>query len=485
MIENVSITASNVNTQNNNLLNRPKPVTDPLTVQNLPGEQLSPERVNPAISNAEANFNANKNNFMFNPDSIINQLAQAIEATPAMADNMKKLLLDKNFINKNIKNLPELKKYFDEFIDSINMDKNKMLDFIKFQQKNSTKFNGEFFDYLRNLLSESGNKDLKSLTANFLKSYDCFMSQRETTDAIKTILTNITEALPDILKETFQSISDKLITDNPEASADINLDLLKNHIIPYLSKYITKTNDFGLIRDYISVLIHNVVRLESGSREVFSDDIENLFNYLKLNYKLSDEEIQNLKQLIVTQYKTEMSKSEDTINNIFELIEKGISEESNISVKTAFQNVEQSLLVNSNVQIPLVHIFLPVNFEGVFMFSEFWFSKVTEEEHKKNGRHEKIENIDVYNMFLTFDIEDVGYFETVAIYKENTLQIEIFTPSVLSARSEEISTAISDIITKNGLKPKKIFISECKQKRKFNEVFKNQTIKNRGINVFA
>lgn len=487
MIENVSITAANINTQtnNNNLQNRPKPVTDPLAVQKLPIEQISPQRVNQTISNAESNFNAQKDNFLFNPDSIMNQLSQALELTPAMAENMRKLILDKGFLNKNIKNNPELKMYFDEFLKGITMDKSKMLEFIKFQQNNHTKFSGEFFQYLRQAIHDAPHENFKDLAGNFLKSYDCFLTQGQTTETIKNILENITKALPNILKETFQDMSSKLILDNPESSADLNLDLLKNEIIPYLSKYTAKTNDFGIIRDYISVLIHNVVRLEAGNKDSFSLNIENLFNYLKLNFDLGEEQLAKLKQALITQYRAQGNKSNNAIDYMFKMIEKGMNDDSNVANKTVFEGIEQSLLLNSNVQIPLAHIFLPVNFMGTFMFSELWFGKIVEEERKKGSRTNELVRTDVYNMFITFDIDNVGYFETVAVCKDDKLQLELFIPPVLNNRNQEILDAISKIITKNGLKPEKLFVSECSRRRKFNEVFKTNLAKDRGINVFA
>lgn len=487
MIENVSVTAANINTQtnNNNLNNRPKPVADPLAVQKLPIEQINPQRVNQTISNAESNFNAQKNNYLMNPDSIMNQLTQALELTPPMAENMRKLLLDKSFLNKNIKNNPELKMYFEKFLEGIKMDKGKMLEFIKFQQHNSTKFSGEFFNYLRQAVNTAPHESFKDLAGNFLKSYDCFLNQATTTEAIKTILDNITQALPKILHETFEDMSSKLLLSNPESSSDINLDLLKNEIIPYLSKYVAKTNDFGLVRDYISVLIHNVVRLEAGSKDNFSMSIENLFNYLKLNFKLEDKEIANLKQLLVTQYRSEGDKSNNAIDYMFKMIDEGMKDTTNVANKTVFEGIEQSLLVNENVQIPLAHIFLPVNFQGTFMFSELWFGKIIEEEKKKGKSTNEIIRTEVFNMFLTFDIDNVGYFETVAVCRDDKLQLELFIPPVLNSRNKEILAAISTIISKNGLKPEKLFVSECSKKRKFNEVFKSNVAKDRGINVFA
>jgi len=282
MLENIKITANNINTTNNNL-NRPKM---PEKSENLsPFDILDPNIVNKSLKQEGASFN-NQGNIAYNPNSIFVKFLQSLDLAPTLIENMRKILLSKQFINSNIKNNPILKLFFEEFVKDISMDNEKMLDFIKFQHNNYTKFSGEFFDFIRDALKANPNDDFKNLVGSFMKSYDCYLSTDETTKALANILNQISINMPDILKDTFESMTKKLLVDNPESSADINLNLLKNEIVPYLGKYISKTNDFGIIRDYISVLIHNIVRLEKGLKDNFSNNVDNLFNYIKYSFNL-------------------------------------------------------------------------------------------------------------------------------------------------------------------------------------------------------
>jgi len=144
-------------------------------------------------------------------------------------------------------------------------------------------------------------------------------------------------------------------------------------------------------------------------------------------------------------------------------------------------------LVSNNVQIPLIHIFLPVNYNGVFMFSELWINKeifddkVNDENEKENEK----ENSETFKIFLTFDIDNIGYFETIIFSKNNKISLDIFVPNALKGLTNKIKDDITNIVKKNNLNISNIYVNECTKQRKFNEVFSTKFIKERGINVIA
>ncbi len=483
MLENIKITANNINTTNNNL-NRPKM---PERSENLsPFDILDPNIVNKSLKQEGASFN-NQGNIAYNPNSIFVKFLQSLDLAPTLIENMRKILLSKQFINSNIKNNPLLKLFFEEFVKDISMDNEKMLDFIKFQHNNYTKFSGEFFDFIRDALKANPNDDFKNLVGSFMKSYDCFLSTDETTKALANILNQISINMPDFLKDTFEAMTKKLLVDNPESSADINLNLLKNEIVPYLGKYISKTNDFGIIRDYISVLIHNIVRLEKGLKDNFSNNVDNLFNYIKYSFNLSEKDISDLRYALINNFRGHSNIKNNSLDFMFKLIDSGIKDSNNYINKTTFESIEESLLVCNNVQIPLIHIFLPVNYNGVFMFSELWINKeiFDDKVNDENGKENEKENSETFKIFLTFDIDNIGYFETIIFSKNNKISLDIFVPNALKSLTNKIKDDITNIVKKNNLNVSNIYVNECTKQRKFNEVFSTKFIKERGINVIA
>ncbi len=484
MVENIKITASNINNAQNNL-NRPKAPEKPELLS--PFDMLDPNSVNKAIKEEGAGFN-NQNNIAYNPNSVFEKFLKTLDIAPSLVDGMKKLLLNKQFFNENIKSNPVLKAFFEEFIKDIETDEEKLLEFIKFQHNSYTKFSGAFFNFLRDSLATNPDDNFKKLAGNFMKAYDAYLSIDDTTNAIANTLDHIKDNIPSILKDTFAALVDKFITNNPDNSVDINLALLKNDIIPFLGKYVAKTNDFGEIRDYISALIHNIVRLEAGEQSSFTNSTESLFNYIKYNFNLTDSELSDLRHSLITNFRNYSDLKNNALELMFKMIDTGIKDVSNYTTQTTFESVEESLLINNHVQIPLIHIFLPVNYNGIFMLSEMWISKELEEdaESVKNNKKSKNKNsTEVHKIFLTFDIENLGYFETVFLSKNENISLDIFVPSVLANISDVIKKDISSIITKNNLNVSNVFVSECKKRRRFNEVFNTKFIKESGINVIA
>lgn len=482
MLENINLNANNIKNINNNT-NRPQ-TTQP--EENLiPFDMLDPTRVNKTLKDENSSFN-NQDNISKNPFSILEKFLTTLDSAPSLTDNMSKILFNKNFINSNIKSNPLLKTFFEEFVKGIVMDKQKMIEYLKFQQNSYTKYKGEFFNFLRQCIDKDSNTDIKFITSNFLKSYDCFISIDDNLKSITDILKNINKHMPEILKPTFKSLIDKLIFDDPNENMDINLKTLKNEIIPYLGKYISKTNDFGIIRDYISVLIHNIIRLETGTKENFTNNVDTLINYLKSSYNLGEEEISKLKYTLISTFKNHSELKDNNLDYMFKLIEKGINDTNNDNVKTTFNNINNSLLSANHVQIPLVHLFIPAVLNGVFMFSEIWIDKeIINDTDKDSSKKDKDSTSEQYKLFVTFELESLGYFETIIYFKNKDISLELSVPKIFKYNEDKIKKDIKNIIEKNGINIVNIFVNECKDHRKISNVFGSKLIKECGINVIA
>lgn len=466
-----------VNTQN--------PLIDNNIKQKIKAEQVQPlhtidhTKVTKTTKD-EGNNKSNSNLFNYNPESVFAKFIKSLNTSPVFAENARKMLMNRQFINNNIKNNPVLSTLFETFIRSIAMNNKEIIDFLKFQQNNYTKFSGEFFNKLRDILKDNiNNEDFKMILRNFLRSYDSFVSMEDTYKSIDSTLNNISFNLPAVLKEPFQNLTNKLVYDNNVNNLNFNLDLLKNDIIPYLGRYISKMNDFGIVREYTSVLINNIVRLEASSREVFSLDLDNLFDYIKYSLNYSEEEIENLKLSLINNYETAASTKNEVMDSFLDLIKKGINESDNVVNKGLMEEMVESLLFDRNVHIPLSHLILPLNYNGMFMFSEVWVSKFNDniETDKKNNKYKES-----YKIFITFEIQNIGYFETVLIYTENNLSIDLLIPNSLTASINKISDDLKNIISKNIL-VSKINVSECNKKRRFNEVFNNLSERKVGVDV--
>lgn len=473
MFEN-NISVNTNNPINDNALNKPKVKTE----QVLPFDVIDPTRVTKMPKQDPSN-QTGQNLFNYNPDSVFDKFIKSLQNSPVLSEGAKKLLLNKQFINNNISSDPILKGLFESFIKSIEMNDDEILSFLKFQQGTYTKFHGEFFDALRSLLKAyPNNKELKAVLKNFLRSYDCFVSVEETNKSISAALKNIERNLPEMLKSPFNEMADKLVLDNN--GADLNLNLLKNELLPFIGRYISKMNDFGPVRDYVSVLIHNTVRLEAASMGNFYDDLENLLEFIRFNFDVDEKYMDTMKMSLINTYEESSNAKNDSIESFLKLLETGSRDSESLVNKGVMDDMTESLLFSRNVHIPLTHMFLPLNYNGMFMFSELWIGKEYEEIPDKK---KKAEYHPAYKVFLTFDIQSLGYFETTLVLRESGLSLDIYVPGSLFEHTEKIKSDLNTLLSKNNLNITNMTVQESIRKRKFNEVFSNLTERKSGVDV--
>ncbi len=470
---NINIKTNNPVSDNN--LNKPKVKTE----QVAPFNVADPTRVTKAAKKDQEN-QTGQNLFNYNPDSVFDKFIKSLKISPVLSESAKKLLLNRQFINQNIKNDPVLGALFESFLQSIVMDDAEILKFLKYQQGTYTKFYGEFFDNLRELLSSyPNNKDFQTLLRNFLRSYDCFVSAEETNKSINAALKNIERNIPEMLKKPFNEMTGRLISDNSKG-IDLNLNILKNEILPFMGRYISKMNDFGPVRDYVSVLVHNIVRLEAASKDNFADSLENLFEFIRYNFDVDEKYMESLKMSLINTYELSSTVKSNSADSFLKLLESGINNSSNPVNKGIMEDMAESLLFSQNVHIPLTHIFLPLNYNGMFMFSELWIGKNYEESKDKKRKQEFVQT---HKVFITFDIQNVGYFETTLVLKENRLLLDIYVPSSLSDYTGKIKDDLSKILSKSNLSVSDIKVQESVRKRRFNEVFSNLAERKSGVDV--
>ncbi|MEA5095161.1 hypothetical protein [Sedimentibacter saalensis] len=473
---------NNINIKTHNPVdnnNASKPTHKP--VQVAPLDVADPARVT-RTPKQDFGSQSGQNQLNYNPDSVFEKFIKSLGNSPVLSEGAKKLLLNKQFINSNIKSDSVLKSLFETFLKSIEMDETEILNFLKFQHGSYTKFQGDFFNSLRSLLkSNPDNNDFKIVLRNFLKSYDCFVSVDETNKSINAALKNIERNLPDMLKSSFSELTDKLLNNYSSNGTDINLNLLKNEILPFVGRYISKMNDFGPVRDYVSVLIHNMVRLENASRDNFSENLDNLFEFVRYNFSLDEEDMQKLKMSLIDTYETASSKKNDSVDSFLKLIDSGIKESKNLVNKGTMEDMAESLLFSQDVHIPLTHMFLPLNFNNMFMFSEIWIGK--EFEISEKDKKSKQTYVQTYKVFITFDIQNVGYFETTLVLKESRLSLDIYVPNCLTGSIETIKNDLNNILSKDNLSVSSLNVNESIRKRRFNEVFSNLSERKSGVDV--
>lgn len=349
-----------------------------------------------------------------------------------------------------------------DFINSMKMDEAEFLNFFKNQTVSAQKFNGVFFDILRKALSSGSIKELNGDIINFLKVYNDNTSNMHIFKNIISTLDNIKNNMPNSYAAKLNEIIEKLDIGGKFFAKD-NLNILKNEIIPFLSQYIGKTHDMGMVRDFISLLTLNIVRYENGIDENYEKALRGLLEHQGIKEKLSSVGSEQLKSIL---FSGEKINNTDALSKMLDIIQKGIRGEAGYENKAVFEEVIRSMLVNESVYMPLMHLMFPVEINGRKMFSELWVDP--DAENNNNISEQKGKNVKI---FIKFDIMDLGYFELIIMSNENKLDMQLYYPEKLVPLEKEIKESVSKIAENNNFSFNSFILDKCSRKKTVSEVF--------------
>ena len=333
----------------------------------------------------------------------------------------------------------DLGKMVQQLLDSARFeDPGQLLDFLKMQGQ--TKFSGTFFENLKQM--------------------------QELTDEIKGML--YTSA-----RQEYASILDQLDWKAENGETKENSQVLFQKLVPFLSRYISRTHDYGNVRSSVIQLILYGARYENGSSVL----LRSLFEQMAAN--------RDFKRFFETEPEelyAVLTGSEGKKGNIYgdifgALVERGAKGEAGLEQVQDFYQLMRGMLVNESVYMPVNHFILPFQYQGKEAVSEFWIDPDAEkkEEEKDGGR--KI------RLLVDFEIRGLGDFQLLADLQDHKISMELGIPKNLSAGAGEIQAKLQEICTRNGMRVKMMQVQERKAHYRLLDVFPKIRKKENGINV--
>lgn len=408
-------------------------------------------------------------------ESNFGNFVQTLQNIPKLREIMSKMLFSGmgNLVEAGVSKGTAAE--IEALLNMLSMSPDKLKDFLKSQMSGANRLQGPLFDMLRQVMGEATTVELKQSILDFLKKYNDMSSGKHLLENIKGELKEMEGYMFRSDREALQSLSSKLLEYSMENNR-ANAQLLKEQIIPFLGRYVSETRDLGTIRDLISLLTLNTSRYENGNVDSVAQAFQRLMEFPAFQKKfggMSAEEFRNM--LMNVDFDRAAGKAE-WADSLLSIIRSGVRGEAGIENREAFMNIMNGLLINESVYMPVLHVMLPLIFNGVPVFSEMWVDP--DEESGNEGSSER-----GVKLLLKFDMKEVGFFDMIMYYENGKMDMMLRYPESLSQHEGEIRKGIAGIMEKNKVELEYLAVEQGKESIPVSAAFPKIFERRNAVNV--
>lgn len=433
----------------NDSINKVKPNrgTDPLAT-------IDTSRV---IKKDAQNTQADKGSldFSLNRNSVFQAFLQRMQQTPVLSQTLQKLLtsaVSQETLQEVNGEQNSVESLLSKLASEIKMDESQMLSNILFQQQNSTSFNSDLFKVLRSISGqEAETSEVKNYLGRFLKAYDGFFSINETMSGIMNQISDIIKYIPRVYREEIESQMSNLTNPTTQGELEMNLKILKENIIPTLGKYVISSNDMGETRERITLLVHDISRLNVSSKAEVTERFSELMDFCRYNLNIPQGKLILISELFNKEMQGTQKLQNTFIDSLMDVLMNNSADKLSSAGQAMLRDTITTLLLDNSAFMPFTHMFLPINYNGTFMFSEIWVEKDGANKTQENDVEARSKKI-----YLSFDIQGLGNFQAVVGLSGDTVECQINYPQSMKESDNEIRTSIGKIFANNGFNVKRV-----------------------------
>jgi len=441
-----------------------------------PNQQVvTPGRIDPSQSGqngAQVGTNTGEGNVNF--ESNYTNFVQRMHEGMQLPQEMEQLLFTDGTALMTMGDT-ELQELLNQLFTEIEAsDPQELMDFIESQQQAQAKFSGELFDGLRDILNQKISPSFRETILDFIKSYNNYASSEHLLSQLESLGDDIESLLLPSSRENFEKLMEQLDKNAAPGDTAKNTEVLNNEIIPFLSKYISRTHNYGAVRTASVLFSLYAVKYEEGDKsqleQLFAKMIKN--GDFRMFFKGDPEEAL---QKALENLKPQSDKATNFPQMLSRLIQKGTDGGAGPENVDKYYKVLNHLLMNESVYMPLLHMVIPFRYEDKNVMSEMWVDPDAEREKSDAAKKQKI--------FIKFNIQNVGNFELISMVNNGNVNMQIFVPPTLEETPENISRSVQDILKQNGLKVSNMELGVLTRSHRVDEVFPEIKDKEKGINV--
>jgi hypothetical protein len=345
------------------------------------------------------------------------------------------------------------------------------------QEKASTAFKGELFDFLRNMVKENPAPEINKAVTNLLKAVNTENCKPEILKALSGTMNFLSETLAPNkdLSAKLQLLSQKFAA--PEA--DKNFSQLKNETAQVIQQIEKSIMFSGKLSSLCSMVTYNLSRYNTNTA-FLGDAARDVMVYVPEEGKRT-EFLQKLYDCLAG-FERKSSDSQ-VLDVLVKILEKQTDSESVMQLKgDSVETVIHSLLSSPSNFTPLLHFIIPID-DGMFKaFGEMWINP--DEENSKSKKNTGTETDQrTIHMLLVFDIPDIGRFETELFVTGKKINLALMCPESIEKEMSGLTADLKKCISFSEYSLEDIKVGKLEKTRSLVEVFPTLPQKRTGINV--
>ncbi len=399
-------------------------------------------------------------------DSNFQTFLQRLRDTPSLAESLSRIFSGMGGIVVSSGLSAGIAEEMGRLLEMLRMDESQLLNFLQGQFKTGTRFGGALFALLRNAYDRAASNGVRTDILQFLKAYVDFDSTSHIEGNLLRDLQSMADAMPASWAEKLRDLTAQLQNGIAAGNRQGNLQLLQREIFPYMSSYVERTHDMGTPRALLTMLALNVARYENGSEEKLLEGFHQLSGYGTLKGQLGGIDDQSLLLLLKNRGGGD-SKAVEFSNHLASAAARAFRGEGSAEVQQAFQNLIAAMLVNESVYMPINHYLLPLEWNGRMLFSELWVDPNAEDEQNRGGGGGK----NTMRFLFKMDVQSLGLFDVILTAQGTDVDVQIACPDKAAPFSKQIGDAVSQILTRNELKPTRVAVRRMDRPVTLTEVF--------------
>lgn len=363
-------------------------------------------------------------------------------------------------------------------IQALQLNPEQLLALLKGQFSSGQRFRGPLFDVLRKALQSNPSSAMKEDIAQFLRKFSAFAS----TEHIERSLTRTIRQMSWFMPKRFSSTLDgqlaqldALLAHGDRAGA---LSLLQNTVLPYMSDYVSQMHDRGIARSLLSMLLPTIAQYENGSPQNVLQSFYQLFSYTPVKKAFGEMSQEDILQMLRAHTVPPDEATATLLDQLTSLASRAIRGEGSTTQQQAMQELMRSVLVNQSVFMPLAHAILPAAMDGRAMFSELWVDADAEKQSGAAGSPTA-----PMRLLLKFDIQDLGGFDLLLTYQDDSVGAELFCPPHLTPFTGVFEAKLAKMAESAGLNPGAIRASPSAQRVTLTQAFPKILERMNSVNV--